>query len=110
MHEYESLLMQYSSDYPTLRKRGSTIEEIQAGQGVRSVSKAEIPNAQTMDRAGFMGRVYSASYVTQGVSQRAKFDKALREQALREHFDKHAQNSHVAFLYRVCAICWQFSE
>ncbi|MBI3549191.1 MAG: methyltransferase domain-containing protein [Elusimicrobia bacterium] len=99
---YECLLVRYSSEYKQLRGKGSTLKELRASPLVRDWTEAEFPNAQAMDRAGFLGRVHSSSYVAHGIADRAGFDAEIG--AL---FERHAKSGMVEFTYQALGACWR---
>lgn len=76
-----------------------TIAALRAAPPVREVREAEFAYAQSFDREGFFGRVFSSSYVQHGLADRAGFERALG--AL---FDRCQAGGSVEFAYRTVAI------
>ncbi|MCC6573670.1 MAG: class I SAM-dependent methyltransferase [Planctomycetes bacterium] len=107
--EYEVLLNTFSTEYRQVSVRategtvrGSRTEtEVRGSKRVRDWTEAEFTNRQVLDWEGFLGRVFSSSYVQHGVA-----DPEGMKRALREHFDRHEHAGHITILYRVEAWCF----
>jgi SAM-dependent methyltransferase len=93
---YDALLERYSTEYGAVPKGETTIERLAATPEVRVLEQAEFVNLQPLDHQGFLGRVYSSSYVTHGVppAVRPEFDRALDSL-----FREHARQGEVTFAY-----------
>lgn len=102
MREYEALLLEFSSEYAAVRRKYAVLEEIGKSPRVRDWTRARFPNSQSLDLAGFLGRVHSSSYVAHGVTRRAEFDRALEEL-----FARRAAGGRADFRYVVEAACWR---
>lgn len=99
---YEALLREFSSEYAQVRTKADTLAAIKASPGVRDWRPASFPNAQSFDREGFLGRVYSSSYVLHGVARGDEFRARLEDL-----FARHAVGGRVEFRYRAEAACWR---
>ena len=100
--EYERLLLEHSTEYRAVPRPDAAIRALHQAPEVTSLREAEFPNAQVLDRSGFLGRVHSSSYVAHGVRDRGTFDAALG--AL---FDRHQSDGRVRVPYRTLALLWQ---
>jgi SAM-dependent methyltransferase len=102
MVEYDELLRRYSREYAILESHEQTGRVIAAAPGVLDPREAEFGNAQRLDREGFLGRVYSSSYVVHGVDDREGFARAIGEL-----FDRHHESGIVELRYRTVGLCWR---
>jgi SAM-dependent methyltransferase len=101
LDEYAALLAASSSEAEVMERPLRTIAALRSAQPVRDVREAAFAYAQSFDREGFFGRVFSSSYVQHGLADRAGFERALG--AL---FDRHQADGSVSFLYRTVAIAF----
>lgn len=62
---------------------------------------AELEHAQPLDRAGFLGRAFSSSYVAHAT------DRERIRAALEALFDRFSQDGRVTFVYRSVARLWR---
>ncbi|CAN5608001.1 class I SAM-dependent methyltransferase [soil metagenome] len=94
LRAYEQLLLQYGTDYRTVRHEKTTgqIADFFAPQGFRCES---FDNIQTFDFESLMGRVFSASYTPE--PDHPSFEPMLA--SLREVFVEHQQGGTIAFEY-----------
>ncbi len=99
LKEYEALLSRFAAEYNDRPKSADVLAKITAHPRVVAPVSFEITHAQTLDREGFFGRVYSASYVALSLSDKKGFDAAL--EAL---FAKFQKDGRVAFDYRAVAV------
>lgn len=101
---YEAFLREWSADYRAIRTVEATIEDL--GR-LRETECIVIPSSQRLTRGGLHARVWSASYVQHGVTDKIAFDAAL--DAL---FDAYASvrpaepEPAVDFDYRSIAVVW----
>ncbi len=100
MAEYERLLLERCDEYACV---GAEVRAsaLCAHPLVRNVRSAEFAgHRQSLDLDGFIGRVWSSSYVRRSIatSARGDFDAALRRL-----FDAHARDGRVDFVYRAVA-------
>ncbi|MBI4385929.1 MAG: class I SAM-dependent methyltransferase [Elusimicrobia bacterium] len=102
LRAYEELLLRSSSEYRAMPHISDAMAAIRSSRAVVAWTQSEFPNVQSMDRAAFVGRVYSSSYVAHGISRRKEFDRAIREL-----FDRHAVGGRVEFKYRSLGACWR---
>lgn len=102
LRAYEDLLVRSSSEYRSMPHIADAMAAIRSSRAVVAWTQAEFPNIQSMDRAAFVGRVYSSSYVAHGISRRKEFDRRIK--AL---FDRHASGGRVEFKYRSLGACWR---
>lgn len=102
---YEALLWEWSADYRAIRTVEATIADLEAARPVERVS---MPSTQRLTRQGLHDRVWSASYVQHGITDKAAFDAAMA--AL---FDAHASERPgepepaVDFDYDSVAVIWR---
>ena len=64
--------------------------------------EAEFPNLQRLDLEGFLGRVYSSSYVALDIPEGGAFERELLVL-----FAAHQKDGLVDFKYLARAICWR---
>lgn len=102
--DYRELLREHAPEYGTIRTVEDTIGELRASAGVTDVREVELPNAQRLDREGFLGRVRSSSYVFHGLERREAFEKRLGEL-----FDRYQEKGRIVFAYRTVAIAWRLA-
>ncbi|HEX4048712.1 MAG TPA: class I SAM-dependent methyltransferase [Elusimicrobiota bacterium] len=102
MRDYEALLLEFSSEYAEVRRKYAVLDEIGKSSRVRDWTRAAFPNSQSLDLAGFLGRVHSSSYVAHGVARRAELDRALEDL-----FSRRAAGGRVEFRYVVEAACFR---
>jgi hypothetical protein len=102
MDEYDHLVRTYSSQYDVLVKQEAAPAALRATEGLVDVREGGFTNAQTLDREGLAGRAYSSSCVTNGVR-----DKAAFERGLARLFADHAEGGRIEFRYRTVALCWR---
>lgn len=106
--DYDALLRRFSTEYGELNKaaednvNGTRTElRVKGSKQVRDLQQAEFTNQQALGWEGFLGRVFSSSYVQHGVQ-----DPEGLKQALRAHFDRHSSGGQLTITYRVEA--WSF--
>jgi SAM-dependent methyltransferase len=104
MDEYDHLVRAYSSQYDVLVKQEAAPAELRAMKDLVDCREAGFTNAQELDREGLIGRAYSSSCVTNGVR-----DKAAFERGLMRLFDDHAENGRIELRYRTVVLCWQLA-
>lgn len=102
MRAYEELLVEFCPEYPAVSRKYGALAAIQSSPRVAGWTTTDLPNAQAMDRAAFLGRARSSSYVVHGVTRPEELDRALS--AL---FERHASAGKVEFLYRTLGACWR---
>jgi len=94
LEDYESLLLQYGTDYKIVRHD----KAVQAITDFFSPSVARLkifPNEQVFDFEGLKGRVLSSSYTPE--PDHPDFEPMIQQ--LRQIFDEHQQNGKVRFDY-----------
>ncbi|MBZ0136277.1 MAG: class I SAM-dependent methyltransferase [Planctomycetes bacterium] len=105
--EYESLLLEWSSEYADVQKAVDGGQDnsawVKASPLCGDVAEREFPNAQRMDFTALLGRANSSSYVIHGVADKPRFERALKTL-----FDRHQQEGHVSFSYRTYVLLWRF--
>jgi len=104
MDAYEALLQRFSVEYARVARPEGSIAGLKASAAARDLREAVFPNAQRLDREGFLRRVRSSSYVAHGVADAAAFERELG--AL---FDRHAEGGVFEFRYRAVGICWRLA-
>jgi SAM-dependent methyltransferase len=92
---YEALLRRYGVDYSEVAERYSDDAAMSAWFGARFAHKAVFPNAQVLDFVGLEGRLMSSSYAPKAGHPNHQPLVA----ALRDLFDRTAQNGTVDFAY-----------
>ncbi len=102
MREYEDLLRKFNPDYAALPKPEETIAALRAAEGVFDAVEREFPNSQTLDLEGFMGRVYSSSYVALGILDGGSFERELLRL-----FAAHQKDGSIEFHYLAKALCFR---
>jgi SAM-dependent methyltransferase len=104
MDEYDHLVRTYSSQYDVLVKQEAAPAALRAMKGLLDCREAGFTNSQRLDREGLRGRAYSSSCVSNGVR-----DKAAFERGLARLFDDHADGGRIELSYRTVALCWRLS-
>lgn len=101
---YEAFLREWSADYRAIRTVDATIADL--GR-LRVTERIVLPSSQRLTRAGLHDRVWSASYVQHGVSDRVAFDAAL-DALFREYADRRSGGAEAAvdFDYDSIAVLW----
>lgn len=96
---YEQLLLEFGTDYSAVAERYQDDAFMRAwfGKGLRGI--AHFPNVQHLDFDGLRGRLLSSSYAPQAGDPR----HLPMLDALRQLFDAHAVDGHVAFEYQTRA-------
>lgn len=92
---YEALLKRYGVDYTEVSERYGDDASMAAWFGERFAHKATFPNAQRLDFDGLTGRLMSSSYAPK--AGHPNHEPMLA--ALRELFDRTAQNGTIEFAY-----------
>jgi ubiquinone/menaquinone biosynthesis C-methylase UbiE len=93
---YEDLLLNYATDYNTVRHEHVTDELMASFFGTPDFHRATLPNAQQFDFEGVKGRLLSSSYSPLPDDPR----HAPMLTKLREIFDQHQQDGRVTFAYK----------
>ena len=94
LEDYESLLLQYGTDYQIVR-HDRAVQAI-ADFFAPSIAQSRVfPNQQVFDFEGLKGRVLSSSYTPQ--PDHPDFEPMLEQ--LRQIFDEHQQHGYVVFDY-----------
>lgn len=101
MEDYYGLLQAYSSEYAILQKQEAAPAALRGAAEIDTCRLVELANVQTLDRSGLRGRAYSSSCVSNGVR-----DKAAFERDLDRLFDRHQRGGRVDFRYRTVALCF----
>lgn len=99
--EYDALLRTYSEEYVCLERMQHTAEFAGPADALDR-RHAVFPNAQRLDRDGFVGRASSSSYVQHGTSHR---DELLREVA--SLFDRHEKDGEAEIVYECRVTAWR---
>lgn len=102
MRAYDELLRRFSSEYAVLGKPEAAIAALKASPLVTAPREAEFPSVQRLELEGFLGRVYSSSYVAHGVGDAQGFDRELRSV-----FATHQSGGAVEFAYRSAAVSFR---
>ena len=105
MREYEDLLQKFNPGYSALPKPEETIAALRATDGVIDAVEGEFPNSQTLDLEGFIGRVYSSSYVALGILDGVSFERELLRL-----FAAHQKDGAIQFQYSARALCWRLRK
>jgi SAM-dependent methyltransferase len=102
--EYEALLRRHSPQYVALFTNNSPMHGLLAATAGRDQRRVDLPYAEILDRASFIGRVNSASYVVHGVPDRPAFDAEVAGL-----FDRHAPGGTLTIPYLTEVIAWRCS-
>ena len=92
---YEALLQRFSDDYQSVAERYADDDTMAAWFGAAFAHNARFPNAQRLDFDGLQGRLMSSSYAPKAGHPNHQPMLA----ALRELFERTAQNGTVEFAY-----------
>jgi SAM-dependent methyltransferase len=95
LREYEALLLEFATDYREVNHMNLDEKNFDAFWGKGNWQMFSVPNFQDFDYAGLEGRLLSSSYVPSDASP--EFRPML--DALKELFDRHAQNGVVRIEY-----------
>src|SRR5690606_11092821 len=101
MAGYGALLRRECPDYARVGAEPRATE-VAAHPGLRDLERVTFAHAQSLDRAGFHGRVWSSSYVKSAIRDPRAFDAALDTL-----FDAHAAGGHARFVYRTVALSFR---
>jgi ubiquinone/menaquinone biosynthesis C-methylase UbiE len=102
LRAYETLLVESSTEYREVSRKYDVLSVLRGSPLVKDWAESEFPSSQSLDREGFLGRVFSSSYVVHGVDDKDSFTREL------EHlFDTHAEGGRVEIRYRAIAACWR---
>ncbi len=99
---YEALLWEWSADYRQIRTVPQTIADLSAR---RPTERLVVPSTQRLTRAGLDARVWSASYVQHGISDKAAFNEAL-DAVFVAHARARGAEPAVDFDYDSIAVVW----
>lgn len=92
-HEFKSVMVQHATEPPTSPWFRPAGEPLASAAGLRNARIIRVPNHQTLDREGLLGRAASASYAPKQGPAHAALTRALNDL-----FDRHQQ--HGAFTLR----------
>jgi len=94
LKDYESLLIEFGTDYQQVRHENITKETLQSFFQT-DFSQAVFQNAQTVDFDGLRGRMLSSSYIPSADNPR--FSEMIKN--LESLFAEHAENGKIDILY-----------
>jgi SAM-dependent methyltransferase len=96
MEEYDRILQESAPEYSHVSRRNVTDADVTDFFGSGPVELFYFPHAQRLDRAGFMGRVLSSSYVPKAgqPGHEAVMNK------MEAFFDRYAQSGWIDFPYQ----------
>ncbi|MBA4185688.1 MAG: class I SAM-dependent methyltransferase [Acidobacteria bacterium] len=94
LKDYESLLIEFGTDYETVRHENITKETLQ-NFFQTDFRQAIFQNSQTVDFDGLRGRMLSASYVPS--AENPRFAEMLKN--LKSLFAEHAESGKIQILY-----------
>ncbi|REJ79111.1 MAG: class I SAM-dependent methyltransferase [Acidobacteria bacterium] len=94
LRDYESLLLEYGTDYESVRHDVISVAELKGMFG-RDVRVATYQNVQTFDFEGVKGRLLSSSYTP--AEDDPSFEPMLSK--LRSVFAEHNENGRIQILY-----------
>jgi SAM-dependent methyltransferase len=97
MDDYQELLNTLP-EYTRLVQHQTVIDQIDREPELCDRVALSLPNQQEHDREGFLGRVFSSSYVAHHAGDRAELERAVGAM-----FDRHQQHGRVRFEYRTVA-------
>lgn len=98
MAAYEALLLAWCPEYAAVGAEPRA-QQVAAHPGLGDLREATFPHHQALDREGFVGRVWSSSYVRHAIEDAPAFEAAL--DAL---FERFARDGVVRFVYRTVAL------
>ena len=98
MAAYEALLEERCPEYADVGAE-ARVHRLSEHPALRDVRRAEFPHGQSLDHAGFRGRVWSSSYVIRSVTAPEPFNRALDVL-----FERHARDGRVHFTYRTLGL------
>jgi Methyltransferase domain len=96
MEEYDRILQESAPEYSRVGRREITDADIADFFAPAPVERFFFPNAQRLDRDGFLGRVLSSSYVP-NVGQPGH---EMLMNKMEAFFDRHAQSGWIDFPYQ----------
>ncbi|MSP56461.1 MAG: class I SAM-dependent methyltransferase [Myxococcales bacterium] len=101
---YEAFLLEWSADYRAIRTVEATIADLRS---MRQTDRIVFPSGQRLTMRGLHDRVWSASYVQHGVSDRVPFDAAL-DTLFQTYADQRGGEAEpgVDFDYDSIAVMW----
>ena len=102
LREYEALLLASSTEYAEVSRKYAVLAELRGSPLVTDWVESGFPSAQSLDLEGFLGRVFSSSYVAHGIADTAAFAREV--EALH---GRHAVAGRVELRYRAIAACWR---
>ncbi len=105
MAEYDRVLLEFSSEYHVPGQHELTLERLRRTPGVDAMLEASFDSEQVLDLEGFLGRVYSSSYVIHGVENHGGFERVLGQL-----FERHAKQGLISFLYKTIALCFRMAR
>jgi len=94
LRDYERLLIEFGTDYQTVRHENITKETLQDFFQT-DFQQAVFPNKQTVDFDGLRGRMLSSSYIPS--EENPRFEAMLKN--LKSLFAEHAENGRIDILY-----------
>ena len=103
--EYDRILSAHSSEYVSIRRDDDTLGKYRDALEGCELRETRLPNQQTFDLDGFLGRARSASYFVHGVA-----DKPALVRDLEEAFARSADGGAGGtgeFLYDTVALMWR---
>mgnify|MGYP001826217051 CR=1 FL=1 len=100
--EYDRLLAAFSTEYVSIRRDDDTRDGYRVALEGRELRETRLPNQQTFDLEGFLGRARSASYFAHGVA-----DKETLVGELTRAFHAAAPTGTAEFRYDTIALMWR---
>jgi SAM-dependent methyltransferase len=104
MRAYERMIEQWSVDYDAVKERDLSESEVREFFAPHAPVKSELPNFQSFDFEGALGRLMSSSYAPQ--QGHAKYEPIVAE--MRRIFDEHQREGRVRFEYRTAVYAGRF--
>jgi len=100
---YDEAIRAFSGSYGEVAKPGPTLARLREMRPEGFAAK--FSHAQMLDLDGVLGRAWSSSYVVHGVTDRERFDEALRGA-----FSEHAIDGRVALRYETVLWGWRVPD
>ena len=105
LREYEGLLRRFGTDYLSVRHRDLDLEQVRAFIDGGDVKQTTLESAQSFAYEGVVGRLLSSSYAPEvGHENHARMLAALRD-----IFDRHAENGKAEIRYDTRVFTTHFS-
>lgn len=103
--DYDRILRAHSNEYVGITRDAAMFDGYRQALAGQELKEVRLPNSQTFDLAGFLGRARSASYFAHGVA-----DKPALTRDLAQAFARREENGVGVFAYDTVALMWRPSR